>query len=124
MFETINTRNWLMYAIKHYDNNKANGENDFEDDLKRFKYLKRLFRKYQSNEILKTRLILNHIIILQNMFKVTPACTLLFFKIEKEFWSYLKTFLVYLNYMERNELPSVPIDIKVLELIEKDIKDE
>jgi len=113
-----------MYAIKHYDNDRANGEDDFEDDLKRFKYLKRLFRKYQSSGTLKTRLILNHIIILQNMFKVTPACTLLFFKIEKEFWTYLKTFLVYLNYIDIEEIPSITIDEKVLELIKKDIKDE
>ena len=67
-------------------------EKEFEDDMKRFKYLKRLFRKYDTTKELKTRLIVNHIISFKNVFGVDDSTTLLFFKIEKQHWSLLKTF--------------------------------
>ena len=70
-----------MFAIKHYDNPSCVDEQEFLDDMKRFKYLKRLFRKYDTTKELKTRLILNHIIVLSNVFGVEASTTLLFFKI-------------------------------------------
>ena len=81
------------------------------DDMKRFKYLKRLFRKYETSKgkELKERLVINHIIILVNVFGVDAATTLLFFKIERNHWPLLKTFLVYLSYMPENDLVDVPI---------------
>lgn len=90
---------FVMYAIKHYDNTSCKGMNEFLDDLKRFKYLKRLFRKYSAGKGLKERLILNHLIILYNLFGAEAATRMLFFKIENKFWGQLKTFLVFLNYM-------------------------
>ena len=100
-----------MFAIKHYDNPQAVGEKEFYDDMKRFKYLKRLFRKYETSKgkELKERLVINHIIILANVFGVDAATTLLFFKIERNHWPLLKTFLVYLSYMPENDLVDVPI---------------
>lgn len=97
MFEKITPANWQMFAMKHYDNPQADGEEEFQDDLKRFKYLKRLLKKYHEGGDLKERLILNHIIVLSNVFGIEGAVTLLLFKIEPEYWSELKTFLLYLN---------------------------
>ena len=77
MFEKITPANWQMFAMKHYDNPQADGEEEFQDDLKRFKYLKRLLKKYHEGGELKERLILNHIIVLTNVFGVEASVTLL-----------------------------------------------
>ena len=105
MFEKITPANWVMFAMKNYDNSQANGEEEFQDDLKRFKYLKRLFRKYLESDILKERLILNHIIILQNVFGVEAASTLLLYRIEPEYWTTLKAFMLYLNMIIDEDMP-------------------
>ena len=107
-----------IFALRHYDNRGASKE-EFEDDLKRFKYLKRLFRKYDTSGELKVRLIVNHIIILSNVFGVDATTTLLFFKIEVEHWSLLKTFLVYLHFMPENDLVEVPINHEAMAQIGK-----
>ena len=100
-----------IFAKRHYDNPSDVNNEEFEDDMKRFKYLKRLFRKYQTSngKELKERLVINHIIILANVFGVDAATTLLFFKIERNHWPLLKTFLIYLGYMPENDLVDVPI---------------
>ena len=107
-----------IFALRHYDNRGASKE-EFEDDMKRFKYLKRLFRKYDTSGELKVRLIVNHIIILSNVFGVDATTTLLFFKIEVEHWSLLKTFLVYLHFMPENDLVEVPINHEAMAQIGK-----
>ena len=107
-----------IFAKRHYDNRGASIE-EFEDDMKRFKYLKRLFRKYDTSGELKVRLIVNHIIILSNVFGVDATTTLLFFKIEVEHWLLLKTFLVYLHFMPENDLVEVPINHNVMSEIGK-----
>ena len=99
MYEKITSDNIMMFAIKYYDNPQCEGEKEFHDDMKRFKYIKRLLRKYNDNGILKERLLLNHIIVFYNVFPVRSATRILFLKIEEEFWPILKTFLVYLSYM-------------------------
>jgi hypothetical protein len=113
-FHKLTPDNIMMFAMKHYDNPSCVDRKEFLDDMKRFKYLKRLFRKYDTSDILKVRLILNHIIVLANVFGVDASTTLLFFKIEKKHWSTLKTFLVYLNYMPENDLKDITTDVKVL----------
>lgn len=95
----LTEENFIMYAIKHYDNPGCKGMSEFEDDLKKFRYLKRLFKKYTAGKGLKEKLILNHIVIIYNLFGVEAATRMLFFKIDKKHWSQLKTFLVYLSYM-------------------------
>ena len=102
-----------IFALRQYDNRGASKE-EFEDDLKRFKYLKRLFRKYDTSGELKLRLIINHIIILSNVFGVDAATTLLFFKIESTHWSLLKTVLIYLRFMPENDLIEVQINHQVM----------
>ena len=101
MFEKITTDNVLLFALKHYDNPQCEGEKEFYDDMKRFKYIKRLLKKYKVDGVIKERLLLNHIIILNNVFGPDAASTLLLFKIEPEHWPQLKSFLVYLNFHKR-----------------------
>ena len=95
-FSELTKENWVMFAIKHYDNPTSVTYQDFEEDLNRFKYIKRLFRRYESSGELKTHLILNHIILLYNVFD-DAATPLLFFKIEATYWPFLKAFLLFLN---------------------------
>ena len=113
-FQKLTLDNIMMFAMKHYDNPSCVDQKEFLDDMKRFKYLKRLFRKYGTSKMLKIRLILNHIIVLANVFGVDASSTLLFFKIDKKHWSILKTFLVYLNYMPENDMKDIATDLKVL----------
>jgi hypothetical protein len=107
-----------LFALRHYDNRGASKE-EFEDDLKRFKYLKRLFRKYDISKEFKSRLIINHIIILSNVFGVDAATTLLFFKIDKQHWSILKTILIFLNYMPEDEMIDLETDQNVMEELKR-----
>ena len=117
MYETITPDNVMMYAIRHYDNPQSEGEKEFNDDLKRFKYIKRLLRKYYETNILKERLLLNHIIVLNNVFGTTASTTLLLFKIQQEYWPALKSFLIFLNTITEDELDHIERDEEVLKLL-------
>jgi len=108
-----------MFAIKHYDNPQCEGEKEFEDDLKRFKYIKRLLRRYYDTGVLKERLLLNHLIVLNNVFSVEAATTLLLFKIQLTYWPALKSFLIYLNSIQEDELTHIEHDDSVLEILGK-----
>ena len=108
----LNDDNFVLYAIKHYDNKNCTGLTEFYDDLNKFKYLKRLFKKFNDKGELRERLILNHIIVIYNLFGVEAATKMLFYKIEKQYWSQLKTFLVFLNFMPRLVIVSKEIHIK------------
>ena len=79
MYEKITPQNVVMYAIKNYDNPQCEGEKEFEDDLKRFKYIKRLLSRYYDTGVLKERLLLNHLIVLNNVFSMEAATTLLLY---------------------------------------------
>ena len=113
-FKELTPENINMFAIKHYDNPSCVDEQEFLDDMKRFKYLKRLFRKFDTTKELKSRLIINHIIILANVFGIDAATTLLFFKIDRQHWPLLKTFLVFLHYMPENDMTDIRINQKVM----------
>ena len=119
MFKEITKDNWLLFAQHNYDNPTLQKEQEFYDDLKRFKYLKRLFRKYRITGKIKVRLVVNHIIVLQNVFGVEAAVTLLLFKIDRVYWSSLKTFLDYLGYLYSHELDNIKVDLKIKQLLEK-----
>ena len=119
MFSKITKKNWLFFAIKNYNVPNLDSETEFYEDIKRFKYIKRLFRKYKTSGELKTRLILNHIIVLNNVFGAEASATLLLYKIEREYWSVLKTFLQYLNIVKEEELPNVKINKTLLSGLEK-----
>ena len=95
-FDELNESNYLLFAIKFYDNPQAVTKDDFESDLKRIRYVKRLLKKYKNTGELKVHLILNHLIILFNVFREATV-PLLFYKLEQELWPCAKTFLVFLN---------------------------
>lgn len=98
MIDDLNDETFLIYSMKAYD--KPNCiVSEFEEDLKRIKYIKRLIKKYKATGDLKERLILNHIIILSNVFGIEAAVRLLFFKVQPEDYEVLKTFLLFLNFM-------------------------
>jgi hypothetical protein len=94
--------NFLLYAIKNYNADIHKGINDFLEEIKRFKYIKKLLNRYKTEGVLKERLILNHIIILYNTFGAEATVKMLFYKMDKKYWSELKTFLIYLNLMPDN----------------------
>lgn len=114
----LNDDNFLIFAIKNYDNPSCNGMSDLEEDIKRFKYLKRLFKRYENTDVLSERLIINHIVILYNVFG-DAATQMLFYKIEPKYWSYLKTFLVFLNRMTDQSMVSVNLDANIVRTLRK-----
>jgi len=119
MYEKITSENVLMFAIRNYTNPHCEGEKEFEDDLKRFKYIKRLLRKYYDTGVLKERLLLNHIIVLNNVFGPDACATLLVYKIQPEFWSALKSFLLFLNIIREEELTHIKADENVDKILKE-----
>ena len=99
MFEDLTDDNFLLYAMKFYENPQCLSETDFNNDLKILKYVKRLFNRYERSGVIKERLMLNHLIMLGNVFPIKVLTRILFLKIPKQYWSELKTFLIFLNYM-------------------------
>jgi hypothetical protein len=106
-FDELNEDNYLLFAIKFYDNPQALTKEDFEDDLKRIKYVKRLLKRYKNTGVLKTHLILNHLIVLFNVFN-DAAVPLLFYNLERDLWPSIKSFLLFLNRLP--EYPKTQID--------------
>ena len=119
MFKEITKDNWLLFAQQNYDNPTVETEIEFYDDIKRFKYLKRLFRKYEITGDIKIRLVLNHVIVLQNVFGAEAAITLLLFKIDKKYWKILKPVLDYLSYLYPHELNDVVYDSNIFNELRK-----
>lgn len=116
-FNELNEDNYILFAIKHYENPHSATKEDFFDDLKRFKWIKRLLKRYKSTGELNAHLLINHFIILYNVFgdATTP---LLFYKIDAEFWGVIKTFLVYLGRFPeypKTQIHDIPIDDNCLE---------
>ena len=119
MFKEITKDNWLLFAQQNYDNPTLEKEEEFYDDVKRFKYLKRLFRKYEITGDIKIRLILNHLIVLQNVFGVEASVSLLLFKIDDRYWPILKTCLDYLGYLYPHELTEFKKDSNIEEMLKE-----
>jgi hypothetical protein len=101
-FDELNEHNYMLFAIKFYDNPQSVTREDFEDDLKRIKYIKRLLKRYKNTGELKVHLILNHLTVLFNVFN-EAAVPLLFYNLEEDLWPYIKSFLLFLN-----RLPEYP----------------
>ena len=99
IFDDLNDDNFLMFAMKEYNDIQCTDIEEFYDDLKKIKYIKRRFNIYKNNGQLKERLILNHLIVFYNVFSVQAGTRILFYKIEKDFWPMLKTFLIFLDRM-------------------------
>ena len=127
MIDNLNDDNFLIYAMKCY-NAPHCIMSEFESDIKRTKYLKRLFRRYKITKSLKERLILNHIILLNNVFGPEHTARILFYKIDERDYDILKTFLSYLNIVpemiygirgKNIRVTEIPIDVNIAEIIRK-----
>ena len=119
-FDELNEKNYLMFAIKHYDNPQSVTVDDFMEDMKKFKYLKRLLKRYLKTGVLRVNLILNHLIILFNVFG-EGTIPLLMYKLGEEYYSIIKTFLLYLNRIDPQNTTgifgNINIDDDVLDLL-------
>ena len=127
MFDELNDDNFMIYAMKCYETPNCI-MSEFENDIKRTKYLKRLFRRYKVSRSLKERLILNHIILLNNVFGHDATARILFYRIDERDYDVLKTFLVYLNIMPEaikgirgNNIynSEIPLDEGIAEILSK-----
>jgi len=98
-FDDLNEGNFLMFSMKEYNNIQCVDIEEYYDDLKKIKYIKRLFNIYKNDGQLKERLILNHLITWYNVFSSQAGTRILFYKIEEHFWPMLKTFLIFLERM-------------------------
>jgi len=116
MFDDLNDNNFMLYAAKVYDKPNA-VMSEFEEDINRILYIKRLLTKYDTSGVLKERLILNHLVILYNVFGVEAATRILFFKLDEEDYKILKPFLMFLNF-----LPKIVYGIKGKNIITNDIQ--
>jgi|TARA_Y100000593_G_C4285014_1_gene324960 hypothetical protein len=123
-WKPLNSKNFLDYAIKNYENHQCTDFDEFSEDVNRIKYLKRLFSRYDQNGELKSRLILNHLIIFNNVFGLVPSSRILFFRIEEKYHCILKTFLYFLNRLPGQipeiELEEIPMDNKILKILEQE----
>ena len=115
MFEDLNDDNFLLYAMKFYENPQCLSESDFNNDLKILKYVKRLLNRYERTRVLKERLMLNHLIMLGNVFPVKVLVRILFLKIPVQYWSELKTFLIFLNYLPQGGYNELPLDTTIID---------
>jgi len=121
----LTIENFLLYAVKAYD--KPNCiMSEFKEDMKRFNYLKRLFRRYRKMDDLRERLVINHLVVVYNVFGVEVATRMLFYKMSKDDYSALKTYLIFLNYMpavvhgiKGQDIVSseIPVDMKIAEVL-------
>ena len=127
MFDDLNEENFMMYAMKSYTSPHC-VMSEFEGDIKRTKYLKRLFRRYKVTKTLKERLILNHIILLNNVFGPDVTARILFYRIDERDYDILKTFLLYLNLIpdvvygingNNIRTSDIPVDMNIAEILRK-----
>ena len=118
-FEKLTSKNFALFAAKNYNNPQCMTTEEFQEDLQKFKYIKRLFNRYETTGELGERLILNHLIVIYNVFGINAANHMMFYKIDNKNWPLLKTFLVYLNYLPEDQYVEVPLDQKVIEVLRK-----
>lgn len=128
MYETLTESNFLLFCAKHYDSRFCSSTEEFLEDLSRIKYLKKLITRYKNDGDLKDRLILNHIIVLNNVFGPINACRILYLKLKTEF-QYIKPFLVFLNMLPEHlyyigdediiDMNNISMDVKIIEALRK-----
>ena len=117
LFDHLNEDNFLLFAIKNYENPQAVTKEDFDKDLNHFKYIKRLLKRYKNTGVLKTHLLLNHFIVLYNIFG-EAATPMLFFKIEQDLWPTMKTFIMFLGKFPeypKTDLHDIQVDLYCLQ---------
>lgn len=115
VFDELNRSNFLLYAANHYNNPGCVDVDEFKEDLSRFKYIKRLFNRYEQSGDLQERLILNHLIVIYNVFGIRAANRMVWYKFDVKHWPYLKPFLIFLHYLPEHEKVEVPLDQTIVE---------
>lgn len=120
-FNELTEDNFLLFAIKNYENPQAVTKDDFNRDLNHFKYIKRLLKKYIKTGEIRTHLLINHFIVLYNVFGEATN-PMLFFKIEEELWPQVKTFIVFLNKLPeypKSKIHDIQVDLKCFKELQK-----
>ena len=118
-FKELNEKNLFLYAAKHYRNPKFADADEFYEDLKRFKYIKRLLNRYMESDELSERLVLNHLIVVFNVFGIEAALKILELKLEDKHWPIIKPFLIFLKYIKNEEYTGITMDPIVVDILWK-----
>jgi len=130
LFDDLNEKNYVHFAMKYYDNLQCTSIEEFNEDLNKIKYVKRLFNRFLDTGELRIHLIMNHLIVIYNVFENEAATRMLFFRVERRFYSILKPFLLFMNRLPKvvrgidgnniitNEIPLNEMTIKELRKIE------
>jgi hypothetical protein len=119
LFDNLDESNFLLYAARNYYKPNVIDAEEFYNDLKRFMYLKRLFNRYDKTGEISERLILNHLIIIFNVFDIKPSLKMLEYQIEEKYWNALKPFLIYLRHIRNDEYTQISMDQVVVEKLRK-----
>ena len=119
IFKELTEKNLFLYAAKHYKNPKFADIDEFYEDLKRFKYIKRLLNRYLETDDLAERLLLNHLIVVFNMFGIEAALEILELKLEDRHWPVVKPFLIFLNYIKNDQYTGIAMDPNVVDVLRK-----
>ena len=119
LFETLDNKNILLYAAKNYYKPNCADADEFYNDIKRFMYLKRLFNRYDKSNELSERLVLNHLIVIFNVFGIKPSLKMLEFHVDNKYWYILKPFLIYLNYIKNDEYTNIEMDKEIVSRLRK-----
>ena len=117
VFDELTSKNFKLFAAQHYNNPECTDVEEFKQDLSRFKYLKRLLTRYEEHGELQERLILNHIIVLYNVFGLKACNKMIWYKIEEQQYQYIKPFLVYLHYLPEDEKVEVVMDPNIVDIL-------
>lgn len=115
LFDTLSDDNFLLYAAKHYYKPTAADAEEFYDDLKRFTYVKRQLHRYVNTGELSERLLLNHFIVIFNVYGIEPALKMLEFKVDEQYWPIIKPFLLFLKYIRNDQYVDVKMDQYVVD---------
>lgn len=119
LFESLTEKNFELFAIRNYYNPICVDEDEFYEDLNRFKYIKRLITRYKESDSPAVNLLLNHIVIIMNVFGVQNGIQMLEFKIKKEDWNIIKPFLIYLKVIDNTKYIGIPMDPLIVEGLRK-----
>lgn len=119
VFNELTEENLFLYAAKHYNNPTFSDIEEFHEDLKRFKYIKRLVNRYLETGELSERLILNHLIVVQNSFGIEASLNILSLKLESKHWTVIKPFLIFLRYITNDQFIEVQMDKYVVDKLRK-----
>jgi len=117
IFDELSNKNFKLFAANNYNNPECTDVEEFKQDLSRFKYLKRLLTRYEEHGELQERLILNHLIVLYNVFGIEACNKMIWFKIDENHYHIIKPFLVYLHYLPEDQMIDVPMDPVVVDIL-------